>query len=328
MKSVLITGGMGFIGNFLSHRLLSLGIRVTILDKSIYRPTYCDITNAQVIEGDVLSKELLKECLSKVDACIHLAATTSISACAKDWLFSHENNVIAFNGLLDVIRKMSRPIRLVYASSAAVYGNEINLPLTEAQAIKPCSAYGADKLSNEIYAEIAHQTFKINPIGLRFFNVYGPGQGGNNYSSVITSFNTAIVQEKPLIIFGNGKQTRDFIYIDDVVDGILAAVLSPVDTYGVFNICSGKAISILELAQIMLKMYAKKVPIYHEKPRKGDLYYSLGSTDLAKEKLKFTAKTCIEDGLRYFIESASSKFNQNVLLSSQTLNLNIRQKYT
>jgi UDP-glucose 4-epimerase len=303
MKKALITGGMGFIGNFLANRLLSLGIEVLILDKSIYKPTFHNIQAAQRIEGDVLSHQLLQECLSQVDTCFHLAALSSVPACTRDWIFSHENNVLAFNGLLEELRRVPHPVKLIYASSAAVYGESQHLPLSESEHVTPCSTYGADKLSNEIYAEVARRAYGIKSIGLRLFNVYGPGQlESNSYSGVITSFRKAINADEPLIIYGDGKQTRDFIYIEDVVDGLHAAALAPPDLYGIFNICGGKSISILELAKLMLTLANKKNTLSHQEPRKGDTYHSLGNPKLAEKKLNFKAKISMQKGLDFFLK--------------------------
>ncbi|MBA2651873.1 MAG: NAD-dependent epimerase/dehydratase family protein [Tatlockia sp.] len=303
MKKVLVTGGNGFIGSHLVSHLLSLGKEVLVLDKSIHKPTFCDIHKAQFIEGDILSTGLIHECLKEVDTCFHLAAIASIPICARDWIFSHEINVLAFNGLLEELKNMDRPITLVYASSSAVYGDSKALPLSESERVIPHSTYGGDKLSNEIYAEVMSHLYGIHSIGLRLFNVYGPGQmASSSYSGVITRFKNAIKENQTIKIYGDGKQTRDFIYIDDTVEAFLAAAESATNKSGLFNVCTGRSLSILELANLMMDFMESRVPIIYEKAREGDLYHSVGDGCLAKKELGFNAHTSIETGLTSFLK--------------------------
>ncbi|MBA2710098.1 MAG: NAD-dependent epimerase/dehydratase family protein [Tatlockia sp.] len=299
MKKVLVTGGTGFIGSRLVSYLLSKSIKVIVIDKSILKPTYFDISKAEIIEGDVLSQGLLRECLKRVDTCFHLAAILSLTVCARDWIFSHENNVLAFNGLLEELRRAAHPVKLVYASSCAVYGDSQDLPSSELHRVNPISSYGADKLSNEIYAEVVAKSYGVNAIGLRLFNVYGPGQlDSNSYAGVITSFKNAIDKGQPIRIFGDGNQTRDFIYLEDVVEGFVAVANNKSIKSGIYNICNGNPISILDLAELMMKLSGKRVSIIHENARPGDPYHSLGDSSLAKEKFGFCAKISMESGLK------------------------------
>lgn len=303
MKKVLVTGGMGFIGNHLVSRLLEMGIEVLVLDKAIHKPTFCDIQKATIIEGDVLSHELVYECLEQVDTCFHLAALSAVAVCRRDWIFSHENNVLAFNGLLEELRRINKSVKLIYASSAAVYGHSRILPSSESEHVVPRSTYGADKLSNEIYAEVIRGLHGIPSIGLRFFNVYGPGQlKSNPYSGVMTSFKLAIGNNQPLTIFGDGKQTRDFIYVKDVVDALILSAETPYEQSGIYNICSGHAISIEELAQMMIRLSNKKPEIVYLDARADDLIHSLGDNRLAKKALHFQAKMPIDTGIDLFLK--------------------------
>lgn len=306
MQKALVTGGVGFIGNHLVSHLLSSGIEVIVLDKSIAKPTFRDISKAKLIEGDMLSTSLLQDCLEEVDTCFHLAALASVPLCARDWIFSHENNVLAFNGLLDAVRKLAHPVKLIYASSAAVYGDRDILPLTETSHVSPTSTYGADKLSNEIYAEALSRSFQIPSIGLRLFNVYGPGQPpGSSYSGVITLFMNAIQNNQAITIFGDGKQSRDFIYIDDIVDAFMAAAATPMDKTGIYNVCRGESITILSLAELMMQVAGNMLPIIHAEPRIGDLRHSVGDNTLATKELNFVAKTTMETGLRMLMEAVA-----------------------
>lgn len=304
MKKVLITGGMGFIGNHLAYRLLSMGMDVMILDKSAYKPLYHKIDAAQIIEGDVLSSRLIKSCLAQVDTCFHLAALASIPLCHRDWIFSHQNNVLAFNELLESARSLDHRPKIIYASSAAVYGNSQQFPLTESSYTMPVSSYGADKLSNELYASVMQQLYGIHSVGLRFFNVYGPGQlASNPYSGVISRFKEAIFKGKPLTIFGNGQQTRDFVYIDDVVEALILSGQKNDGFSGIYNVCGGEAISIEAMANLMIKLTNHKHGIIHEPERQGDMLHSLGSPTLANKKLGFKARISMEEGLNVFLNA-------------------------
>lgn len=304
MKKVLVTGGMGFIGNHLVHKLLSIECEVFVVDKSIHKPIIHDVSLATIIEGDILSHELIRDLLSEVDTCFHLAALSSVGLCNRDWIFSHENNVLAFNGLLEECRHLKRPIKLVYASSSAVYGNPLSLPLCESQPTVPHSLYAADKLSNEIYAHVMYEAFGVPSIGLRLFNVYGPGQlKSNPYSGVITAFKDKIIENQAIIIFGEGSQTRDFIYIDDVVNAFLLAAATPTNTQDIVNVCSGQTLTIKALAKTMVALSHKEIPIQYAPPRTGDILHSCGDGQKAHKVLGFTPTVTLEHGLKTFIYS-------------------------
>lgn len=304
MKKVLVTGGMGFVGNHLVKKLLNENIEVTVIDKSIFRPTYHDISKAHIIEGDLLSKELVLNCLNTVDTCFHLAALSSIAMCNRDWIFSHQNNVMTFNNILEAIRQIKKPIKLIYASSSAVYGNSTVLPLIESLALQPSSTYGVDKLANELYASIMNNIYQIPSIGLRLFNIYGPGQAMDNpYSGVITLFKKALLEKRPLSIYGDGLQTRDFIYIEDVVNAFILAAQTPYPQIGIYNICRGEAISIKDLGCLLMDIMEQPTIIKYEDKRPGDLMHSLGSPDLAQKELAFKAETKIEEGIKRLLIS-------------------------
>lgn len=304
MTRVLVTGGMGFIGNHLVNRLLSLNHKVMVIDKSIYKPKQCKIEGAEIIEGDILSRELLYDCLQKVDVCYHLAALSSVWLCDKDWIYSHENNVLAFNGLLNELTKIDRPIKLIFASSAAVYGLGKRLPFAETEHVVPRSTYGADKLSNELYAKVMEVSHNIQSIGLRLFNVYGPGQLDDNpYSGVITSFKKSLLAKQAIKIYGDGKQTRDFIYIDDVIQALLLAMNAPENASGIYNICTGNSISISDLANIMIWLTKTNVNVEYYPERLGDLKHSTGDPRLAQKMLEFNSTINIEEGLSKFLRS-------------------------
>ncbi|MFI4962257.1 MAG: NAD-dependent epimerase/dehydratase family protein [Legionellales bacterium] len=307
MKKALVTGGMGFIGGHLVDKLVTMGVEVLVMDKSIYKPTPFSKSSVTVVEADLMSAEILKDCLHQVDTCFHLAAISSLAVCNKDWIFSHQNNVLTFNILLDILRNTKHRVKLVYASSAAVYGNSSLLPLKEDAPIIPASAYGGDKLSNELYAQILASCYGIPSIGLRLFNVYGSGQQESNpYSGVITLFKKVLTEKKPVTIYGSGDQTRDFIYVADVVEGFIKAATTEASLTGVFNICTGQTISIKELALIMMDLLDSKEPIHYASPRIGDLIHSQGCTKQAQSALGFKAKTPIYQGIEAMLKAQNT----------------------
>ncbi len=301
IKKALVTGGMGFVGGHLVKRLLSQGVEVTVLDKSIYKAIPFDPTLVKLVEVDILSKEYLEECLQDVDVCFHLAAISSSTKCQNDWLFSLQNNVVAFNHLLDLLMKQDSTIKFIYASTASVYCNSTEVPQKESDRVSPCKVIAADKLTNEIYAAVAGRSFGLSSIGLRLFNVYGTCQyDSNHYSGVISRFKKSVLQQQPLIIYGTGEQTRDFVHVDDVVNAFILAANVELKGAQVINVCSGQSLSINELATRLQEVARTHLPVIHKEARPGDQMHSRGDTHLAKELLNFTAKTKIESGLQEF----------------------------
>lgn len=307
MQKVLVTGGAGFVGNHLVNHLLLQGMEVVVLDKAIYKAGYYNNEKAAFIEGDILSANLVYQCLKDVDTCFHLAALASVPACENDWMYSHANNVLGFNTVLNAIKELPHTIKLIYASSSAVYGNNINKPQSESMHVIPSSTYGADKLSNEIYAAVIDNYNNTPSIGLRFFNIYGPGQQATNaYSGVMSQFKKAILTHQPLTIYGDGKQSRDFIYIDDAIDALMLAATTHRKQPGIFNICTGQSVSILKLAELMMQLSQTRVPISFAEKRKSDINYSCGDITRAKKELGFVAKTSINHGIKQFLNCRSS----------------------
>lgn len=297
MKHALVTGGSGFIGTHLVQALRAMNVNVTILDKQP-PDTRQSLEGCTFVEADILSRETVRECLRNVDTCFHLAAILNVVQCKRDWLFSHLNNVDGFHMVLDAIKSSNRPIKTVYASSCAVYGEITPLPLTEAVMPAPISPYGADKLVNEIYAGMLEKCYGIPSIGLRFFNVYGPLQRDSSpYSGVIAAFRKNLLQGKPLTIYGDGEQLRDFIHVSDVVRALIKAADTPPEFSGVFNVSTGKTTSINQLAHFMMQRFNREVPINYEPRRAEDILLSCGCPKKALDMLQFSAAIDIEQGL-------------------------------
>ncbi|MEM3437330.1 MAG: SDR family oxidoreductase [Nitrososphaerales archaeon] len=298
---ILVTGGAGFIGSHIIDRLLQEGFEVIVLDNlSTGRITnikhHLKNKNFQLIKGDIREENVVRRALKGVEAVIHEAAISSVEESIKNPIKTNDVNV---NGTLNLLNLSVKEgvKRFIFASSASVYG-DLNPPLNEDFQPKPMSPYAVSKLSGEYYCKVFHKIYGLETICLRYFNVYGPRQKNNQYSSVIVNFIDNIKKNKPPVIFGDGLQTRDFIYISDVVEASIIALKSKEGIGEVFNIATGKPTTINELAQIIIEIKGKrKIEPIHTEPRKGDIKHSYANTEKAEEILKFKAKVSLREGL-------------------------------
>jgi len=302
MAKYLITGGAGFIGSHLADLLLSKGHQVMVLDDlSTGKAANLD-SRVQLIVGSICDRPLLKKSLAQCDGCFHLAAIVSVVECQKDWIKAYSTNNSGSMYIFDEARLASPQIPVVFASSAAIFGDNPHIPLDEESDTHPISVYGADKLSAEMYGRIIHGLYNLSITGLRFFNVFGPRQDPSSpYSGVISLFVNNIRQGKDINIFGDGEQTRDFIYVADVVMSLYTAMQQahqdkPV--FRVYNICTGIANSINYLASTVEKVFQKKVRRNFLEARVGDIKFSQGNPSLMNHQLGVKAQFNLESGLR------------------------------
>ena len=305
---ILVTGGAGFIGRHLVRTLLKGKNEIIIYENfsNSSKQEIKDIINngTKIIKGDLTNFKLLKRSLKDVDNVIHLAANIDIPESIKRPEKSHEINVIGSMNLLraSILNGVSG---LIGASSAAIYGDPKNLPVTENTIPNPVSPYGADKLAMEYYIKAFSNTFNFNSVSLRFFNVYGTDQS-NAYAGVITKFIQKIENDKPLKIFGDGKNTRDYVFIEDLVQGIQKALKKLKGKRGnIYNIASGHSYSVNELAKILLLIYDKKLQTLHVLPRKGDLRFSSTYISLAKKELNYSPKYNLKQGLTKMLNESN-----------------------
>jgi UDP-glucose 4-epimerase len=302
---VFVTGGAGFIGQHLVKHLLEKSNKVIIYDnlKNSQKKSISHLQNlgAKFIKGDLSNLALLKKSIKNSDVVIHLAAQIDVRDSIKNPQYTHNVNVTGtLNLLLAGIEKNIK--NFIVASSAAVYGDQSDLPLSENSITMPISPYGATKLSMENYLQAFSRCYDMNCISLRLFNVYGKGQS-SSYAGVITKFLQNIKQNKPLIIFGDGSNTRDFVSIDDVVQAFDKSITKINGKKGKFyNIASGKYISIKELAQMMIAISGKKIPIIYKKANSGDIQHSQTSVWLAKKELGYVPSMELKEGLQRLIQ--------------------------
>lgn len=293
-----MTGGVGFIGNHLVKKLLQ-DYRVVIIDnlstgRSSNIPKY---QNAIFYKEDIRNKETISDIVKqeKIDTCIHLAANTHII----ESLARSDATGMNFSGTASMLEACvkNNVARFVYASSAAVYGEAIKLPIPENHRLRPISPYGRSKLAEEKLVASFQESGRISSaISLRFFNVYGEGQNPR-YAGVITKFAERLSKGLPPIIYGNGQQTRDFISIKDVVDAIILAMQTTTDVSGEFNIGTGSATSIKELAKEMTDIFGLDVDPIYEKAKPNEIIHSCADTSKSKKMLKFLAKDDLHDRL-------------------------------
>ncbi len=292
---VLVTGGSGFIGTHLARLLMDKGHEVRVLDLVEPRATGTDY-----VKGDVRSFDDIAKSMKGVDAVVHLAALISVDESVRKPAEYHATNV---TGSLNVMRAcvVAGVRRMVYSSSAAIYGNPATLPLREDSPAAPISPYGATKLAPELYASAFHGSYGLSPIILRLFNVYGQGQVINDYSGVITRFIECAKAGKPPVIYGNGEQSRSFVNVRDVAEAIYLALSSRI-AIGTFNIAAGAPVTINELARMTLSAAGRDgiIPI-HQDPRPGDITHSYADVSKARLVLGFEPKVKLETGLKELI---------------------------
>ncbi|MDD2657871.1 MAG: NAD-dependent epimerase/dehydratase family protein, partial [Candidatus Pacebacteria bacterium] len=265
---ILVTGGAGFIGSHLVALLASKGIEVRVLDSLVSGKRERVPAGVDFIQGDIRDRDALMAAMKDVTQVVHLAALVSVAESMADPLSTHEVNVTGTEHVLQAMRGAGVK-RIVYASSAAVYGDEPSLPKRESSPLQPQSPYALSKVINEAQAGMYERAFGLSPVGLRFFNVYGPGQAGNHpYASVIPRWIEAVRAGRPVTVYGDGSQTRDFVHVRDVAQAIYLALVS--NATGVFNIASGEEVSLTELAQIMCESIHTK----HEPSPPGDILRS------------------------------------------------------
>jgi UDP-glucose 4-epimerase len=295
----LVTGGAGFIGSHLCEALVARGDAVRVLDDlSTGKPENLP-AGVGLIEADVADPAAVREALRGVDGCFHLAAIASVERGMQDWPGTHRANQTGAIIVFDEVRRLEKRVPVVYASSAAVYGDAPVVPIEEATVCRPLSAYGADKLGCELHARVATHVHAIPTVGLRFFNVYGPRQDPKSpYSGVISIFCDRIRAGQAIAIYGDGAQTRDFVYVADVVAALLAAMRLLPAGAPAFNVCTGRATSVLDLAHTIADLAGVRLQAEHRAPRAGEIRHSRGSPDLARASLGLREPAGLRSGLR------------------------------
>ena len=292
---ITVTGGAGFIGSHLVDRLIEDGHTVQVIDNLYTGNKEFVHSKAQFVELDIRDPKLysvLEE--FRPDYIFHEAAQTEVSTSMSDPMLDCDINLMGLINLLNAAVKLDIK-KFLMPSSAAVYGNLDTLPLNENMIGNPSSFYGLTKLTTEHYLRIYHETFGLPYICYRYSNVFGPRQGNGGEGGVISIFAKAIVQDSPIIIYGDGKQTRDFIYVDDVVEANILGMQHQV--IGIYNVSTGISSSVNLLVDEFRNISGKDIEVIYDKPRLGDIRDSVLATDKSEKGLLFTAKYNLHDGL-------------------------------
>ncbi|MFO0904063.1 MAG: SDR family oxidoreductase [Pirellulales bacterium] len=301
MKTFLVTGGAGFIGSHLVHALVRRGERVRVLD-NLSTGSLANLQAVQddveLIVGDATDPHVASAAVAGVDTVFHEAALPSVSRSVEDPLASHRDCVTSTVALLDAAR-LHGVRRFVYAASSSAYGNCEDLQKHEQLAAQPVSPYAAAKLAGEYYCRAFAATYGLSTICLRYFNVFGPRQDpASPYSAVIPLFITALLKGRSPVIFGDGAQSRDFTYIDNVVHGNLCAAAASKRASGrVFNVAMGQSTSLLQLIDSLQQRLQTAIQPEHKAARVGDVLHSLADIRAAKEFLNYEPVVSFDEGL-------------------------------
>jgi UDP-glucose 4-epimerase len=299
---ILVTGGAGFIGSHLVESLVKKGYGVRVLD-NLTTGKKQNLTGVsgelELMVGDMRDRQAVDRAVEGVDVVVHLAALIDVHESVATPLLYHEVNCTGTLNLLEAAK--GKVGKLVYASTAAVYGNPMKLPIGEGHPLNPVSPYAASKLSAENYCLAYLNSYGLKVTVLRLFNVYGPGQSSKGYSGVITKFMERIKGNRPPVIFGDGKQTRDFVYVDDVVRFIAQALER--DAVGTYNVGTGRSVSIAYLAELLLElMNRKNLEVIFGDPRSEDVLHSVADMSRSLKALGLESGISLQEGLSRTIQ--------------------------
>ncbi|MDT7041297.1 NAD-dependent epimerase/dehydratase family protein [Candidatus Nitronereus thalassa] len=300
---VLVTGGAGFIGSHTVEALLEAGAWVRVFDNlsTGKRGNVPDHPKVELQEGDIRNPQEVNAVMQGVSHVLHLAAQVSVQASVEDPPTSCTQNIYGFVNVMHAACQ-NKVQRFVYASSAAVYGVPEQVPLSEESRLAPISPYGLEKYVNEQYATLFESLYGFRSMGLRYFNVFGPRQDPKSpYAGVISKFIERISAKQPLLVFGDGLQTRDFIYVKDIAQANRAA-LEGTGT-GACNIATGKTWTLLQVIETLSTCVKQSLKVEHKAPRDGDIMHSAAYNDRLREVLGYTPKSTLENGLRALLKS-------------------------
>lgn len=304
MSTVLISGGAGFIGSHLSDHLLKNGYSVRVLDNfsSGKKENISHlIGRIEILHGDITDYNDVRKAVLGCDVVVHLAAIVSVAQSFNDPVLVHNTNVIGTLRLLKEAEK-SGVKKFIFASSCAVYGDNIK-SLSEDFPLSPLSSYALSKQAGEQHVLAVNNKTKMCTIVLRFFNVFGPKQDAfSPYAGVIASFANKMLRNESIVIYGDGKQTRDFIYVSDIVQAISKAIIFDERKWNIMNVATGKSRSIIEVAESMKDILGFQQSINYSSAREGDICYSRAEIERIKQSFDFKISVPFKKGLEQTID--------------------------
>jgi nucleoside-diphosphate-sugar epimerase len=302
---VLVTGGAGFIGSHITERLVKEAYEVRVLDNfsTGHRKNIAAISSQiELIEGDIRDFSTVCQAVRGCDVIFHEAALCSVERSVEN---PRDSNAVNIDGTLNVLlaARDGGVRRVVFASSSSVYGGNPALPKQETQAPAPASPYAVTKLTDELYCQTFHQLFGLETFSLRYFNVFGPRQDPNSqYAAVIPRFVEALLKGKPPVIEGDGQQSRDFSYIDNVVAANLLAMKASAGFGDAYNIACGQKTTVLQLAENLMQLLGVSIQPVHIRPRPGDVRHSLADISKAESILSYQPLIDSMTGLKYTVD--------------------------
>jgi UDP-glucose 4-epimerase len=297
----LVTGGAGFIGSNIVDELVRRGYHVVVLDDlSTGKEENLAGVRAKIElnTGNITDLAAVQAACRGADYVIHLAARTSVPRSVEEPI---ETNHVNIDGTLNVLvaARDAKVKRIVYAASSSAYGETETLPKTEAMHPEPISPYGVSKYVGELYAQVFGRVYGLENASIRYFNVFGPRQDPTSqYSGVLSRFMLALIEGKPLVIFGDGEQSRDFTYVDNVVDETLRACEAGGASGKVFNGGTGARIALNGVVEVLRRVTGKKIEVKYQPARSGDILHSQADVGLARRVLGYEARVGFEEGLR------------------------------
>ena len=309
-KKVLVTGGAGFIGSNLVKYLVANGNSVTVLDNfsSGYQNNLSPFPTVRIIEGDVRDKNAVEKAIAGAEVVFHLAASVGNKRSIDQPILDAEINVLGTLQVLEAAR--TEGVRKIVASSSAgIFGELKTMPIKEDHPIEPDTPYGCTKLCEEKLCLSYAKLYDIEAVCLRYFNVYGPNQHFDAYGNVIPIFVFRMLRNEPLLIFGDGEQTRDFVHVEDVVQANIKAADS-IGFSGAINIASGTHVTINRLVEMIIEQN-KLTKIEHLPQRPGDVLHSLADISLAHQKINYTPTVDLETGVKEYVQWAARYLASN-----------------
>ncbi len=305
MERFLVTGGAGFIGSNICIKLIEEGCFVRVIDNLLTGKKSnlaSVIDRIEFIEADMGDEGIAREAMKDIDVVLHQGALPSVPKSVDNPAATHRHCLDATFTVLLVARNAGVK-RFVYASSSSAYGDSPTLPKVETMRPEPLSPYAASKLGGEYYCKVFFTVFGLETISLRYFNVFGPHQDPTSqYAAAIPAFVTAILKDKPPTIYGDGEQSRDFTYVDNVVDANLLAARAKKTSGEVINIACGKAVTVNEIIDMINNLTGKSVKPEYTDPRLGDVKHSLADITAAEKLIGYKPKVSFEQGLQLAID--------------------------
>jgi UDP-glucose 4-epimerase len=304
--TILVTGGAGFIGSNLIEYLVNNNFNVKVLDNfstGKKENLISVVDNIEVIENDIRNFEIVKSVIKNVEYVFHFAALSSVPLSVSNPILANEINI---TGTLNLLRASAEENvkKFIFASSSAVYGNSNNLPIAENNILKPLSPYAITKLAGEEYCKVFSKIYGLNTVSLRYFNVFGPKQNPlSEYSAVIPKFIKAMKSDNRPVIYGDGLQSRDFIYIENIIDALTKCAFKDFEPGLVMNCACNKQTNLIMLVDYINQILGKTIKPKFENERKGDIKHSYADISLIKNVIDFEPKIDLKEGLVKTISS-------------------------